>query len=144
VAESFFEDFARAEGTSPFDFLLVSAGTDFQSASSFRNWNRRWLPGSPFQSVHFVPEATCCAALIASHSVGATTPTRFPFTITFVLGNRDLSRGPAEMSLEPNVFGCTTRACSMPGRRTSVTQVSFPVTFDTVTEFGKDLPTTVY
>ena len=33
---------------------------------------------------------------------------------------RVLSSWPADTSVEPSVFGCTTRACSMPGRRTSV------------------------
>src|SRR5208283_1100797 len=101
-------------------------------------------PGSPFHSVHFVPDATCWAALMASHSVGATTPTRFPFTTTCAFGKRVLSRAPTEVSLEPSVLGWTMRACSIPGRRTSVTQVSFAVTFGTVTELGNDLPMIVY
>src|SRR5689334_9240632 len=98
VAESFLGDEASAEATSPFEFLLVAGGTAFQSASSRRNWKRRSFPGSPFQSLHLVPEATCCAALIASHSVGAMTPTRFPLTITCALGKRALSSGPAEIN----------------------------------------------
>ncbi len=36
------------------------------------------------------------------------------------------------------------RACSIPGSRTSVTHVSFAVTFETITELGNDLPMIVY
>src|SRR6185312_13661032 len=81
---------------------------------------------------------------MASHSVGATTPTKFPLTITCVLGKRVLSSEPTETSLEPRVLGCTVRACSMQGRRTSVTHFSFAVTLEMMTGLGKDLPTTVY
>ena len=36
------------------------------------------------------------------------------------------------------------RACSMPGRRTSVAHFSFALTLDVMTLFVKDLPMTVY
>src|SRR5512140_1709898 len=81
---------------------------------------------------------------MASHSVGATTPTRLPFTMTCALGNLVLSRAPTDTSVEPRVFGCTMRACSISGSRTSVAQVSLAVTLDAVTEFRKGLPMTVY
>ena len=91
------------------------------------------------------PEATCCAALMASHSVGATTATRLPLTTTCAFGKRALSRVPAEMSFDPRRLGMHHRAhAACRARRTSVTHVSFAVTFETVTELGKDLPTTVY
>ncbi len=55
-----------------------------------------------------------------------------------------MSSSPADTRVELSVFGCTTRACSMPGTRTSVTHVSLAATFEAVTEFLKDLPMTVY
>ena len=88
--------------------------------------------------------AICRAALIASHSVGATTPTKFPFTTTWVLGKLALSKVPTEISVEPSVFGWMTRPCSMFGRRTSVTQTSFAATFEGVTVLAYERPMTVY
>src|SRR6202166_1648288 len=111
-------------------------GVVFQSQFSLRCLNRFGLPGRPFQSVHFVEFATCCAARIASHSDGATTPTRLPLTTTCAFGYRVLSSSPTEISVEPSVLGCTTRPCSMFGRRTSVTQTSLPVTLEGVTVFA--------
>src|SRR5579863_2033574 len=105
VAESFFGDAARAGGTSPLLLSLFVTRVVVQSAWSFRYWNRLSLPGNPFQSVHFVAPATCCEARIASHSVGATTPTRFPFTTICAFGKRDLSNVPADTRVEPSVFG---------------------------------------
>ena len=102
-------ELARAAATSPLDSPLLDSGTAFQSASSLRKLNRRASPGRPFQSDHLVSEATWRAALIASHSLGATTPMRSPFTTTCVFGKRDLSRVPAETSFEPRVFGWMTR-----------------------------------
>src|SRR5258708_29106168 len=81
---------------------------------------------------------------MASHSVGATTPTRLPFTMTCEFGNLVLSSWPTDTRVEPSVFGCTTRPCNIPGRRTSVAQVSFAVTLEMMMEFGSDLPMTVY
>src|SRR5579863_12639 len=107
VAFSFFGAPAMAGGTSPRVLSLFVTFVVFQSACSLKYVNRFSLPGSPFHSVHLVAAATCCEALMASHSVGATTPTRLAFTTTCELGNLLLSIAPAEMSVEPNVFGCT-------------------------------------
>src|SRR5579862_5132656 len=81
---------------------------------------------------------------MASHSVGATTPTRLPLTITWALGNFDLSRSPAEISVEPSVLGWMMRACSMLGSFTSVAHCSLAATLDSMTLFLCDLPMTVY
>ena len=81
---------------------------------------------------------------MASHSDGATTPTRLPFTMTRAFGYRVLSSAPAEMSVDPSVLGCTTRPCSMFGRRTSVTHAALPMTFAGVTVFANDFPMIVY
>src|SRR5579859_256800 len=81
---------------------------------------------------------------MASHSVGATTPTRLPLTTTCALGNRFLSSSPADASLEPSVFGCTMRACSMPGSRASVAHCSFAATLEVITLLRYGLPTIVY
>src|SRR3954469_11494016 len=64
--------------------------------------------------------------------------------MTREFGNFVLSTCPADTSVDPSVFGCTTRACNMPGRRTSVAHVSFAATFELVMEFLNDLPMTVY
>ena len=40
--------------------------------------------------------------------------------------------------------GRITRACSMPGRRTSVTKPSVPYTFHATSRRGSGLPTTLY
>src|SRR5204863_8972743 len=105
--------------------------------------SRVW-PGRPFHSLHFVSAATCCDAPTASHSDGATTPTRLPLTTTCALGYRALFSSPTELRVEPSVLGCTTRPCSMFGRRTSVTQTSLALTLDGVTVFAYDLPIIVY
>src|ERR1035437_3952997 len=65
------------------------------------------LPGSPAQSVHFVPSATDPAAAIASHSFGETTARRSPFLATSAVGNCFLSSSPAEIKVEPSVAGRT-------------------------------------
>ena len=85
-----------------------------------------------------------CAAVIASHSVGATTPTRLPLTMTCAFGYFALSSVPAATSVEPSVFGCTMRPWSMFGSRTSVTHVSLPATFAGVTVFAWTFPMIVY
>ena len=87
------------------------------------------LPLSPFRLF-----GNLLAAWIASHSVGETTPTRLPFTMTCEFGNFVLSTSPAETSVDPSVFGCTTRACSIPGSRTSVTHVSLAATFEAIND----------
>src|SRR5262245_61876358 len=125
---------------SPLFLSLLTGGVVFQSAPSRIHACSRSCPGRPFHAVHSVSAATCCAAPIASHPVGATTPTRWPFTTPCAFGYRDLSRAPALTSVEPSVFGCTTRPCHMPGRRTSVTHVSFALTLDGVTVFAYDFP----
>src|SRR5215469_9460360 len=110
-------------------------GVVFQSDDSRRCVNRLASPGRPFHSVHLVPAATCCAARMASYSVGATTPTRLPFTTTCALEKRVLSRLPTETSVEPSVLGWTILAWSMPGRRTSAAHCSRALTLDAVTLF---------
>jgi hypothetical protein len=77
------------------------------------------LPGRPDQSLHFVPAATDCAALSASHSLGETTASRLPFLTTSAVGNFVLSTSPTEIKYEPIVAGRTMRACSIPGNVTS-------------------------
>ena len=64
--------------------------------------------------------------------------------MTCAFGYRALFNSPAEISVEPSVLGCTTRPCSMFGRRTSVTQTSLALTLDGVTVFAYDLPMMVY
>src|ERR1700733_8068245 len=132
-----------AGGTAPRLLSLLATRVVCQSAP-LRCWNRFASPGRPFHSVHLVAVATCCAARIASHSVGATTPTRLPFTSTCALGNLLLSSSPTETSVEPSVLGCTILACSMLGSRTSVAHCSRAVTFDVMTLFLKGLPIMVY
>src|SRR5690348_8246466 len=100
VADNFFAAPARAGATSPAVLSPLLTGVVFQSALSLIYRKRFALPGKPFHSVHFVALATWRTALIASHSVGATTPTRLPFTITCAFGKRVLSTSPAEISLE--------------------------------------------
>ena len=90
VAESFLGEPASAGATSPLDLSLLVTGS-FSSRRLPQIREQVRLPGSPFQSVHFVAPATCCAARMASHSVGATTPTRLPFTTTCAFGKRLLS-----------------------------------------------------
>src|SRR5262245_42252823 len=87
-AVSFLADARRAAGTSPLLIWLVVTGVDVQSTDSRRCLNRFALPGRPFQSVHLVVSASACDARIASHSLDATTPTRFPLTTTCEFGNR--------------------------------------------------------
>src|SRR6266404_4832439 len=94
VADSFLAADASAGATDPWLFSLVDTGVVFQSAFSRNHLNSSLLPGSPFHSVHFVLAATCCEAPIASHSVGATTPTRLPLTTTCAFGYRVLSSAP--------------------------------------------------
>src|SRR5215469_15088696 len=144
VAESFFFADASVAAASPLVAPLFITGVDFQSASFLRYSYSFALPGSPFQSVHFVSPATCCAAWFASHSVGATTPTRFCLTITCAFGYFVLSTLPTETRVEPSVFGCTTRPCSIPGSLTSVAQFALADTFSLMAELGNDLPITVY
>src|ERR1700756_4512493 len=83
----------------PLVLSLFVTGVVFQSQFSLRCLNSSGLPGRPFQSVHFVEFATCCAARIASHSVGATTPTRLPLTTTCPFGNFVLSNSPGRPEL---------------------------------------------
>src|SRR5215469_3800519 len=139
VAESFFFADASVAAASPLVAPLFITGVDFQSASFLRYSYSFALPGSPFQSVHFVSPASCCAAWIASHSVGATTPTRFPFTMTCEFGYLVLSSLPTDARVEPSVLGCTIRPCSIPGRRTSVAQSALADTFAWMAELGNDL-----
>src|SRR5439155_20650059 len=129
---SFFFADESAAAVSPLVAPLFNTGVDVQSESFLRHSYSFALPGSPFQSVHLVSPATCWAAWITSHSVGATTPTRFCFTITCAFGYLVLSSLPAEISVEPSVLGCTTRPCSIPGERTSVTQSALAETFDVI------------
>ena len=79
------------------------------------------LPGRPAQSVHFVERCSSDAAWIATYSSGSTTATRFPFTTICVSGNCFLSSVPADTSFAPMAGGCTTRAWTIPGSRTSPT-----------------------
>ena len=58
--------------------------------------------------------------------------------------NAFLSSTPADTSVEPSVFGCTMRACIMPGSRTAVAHFSVPATFKAIAEFGYDLPIALY
>src|ERR1700730_15597837 len=104
----------------PLVLSLFVTGVVFQSQFSLRCLNRLGLPGRPFQSVHFVEFATCCAARIASHSVGATTPTRLPLTTTCAFGNRVLSNSPADTSLVRTASGATRRPAFLLGGRESV------------------------
>ena len=91
MAVSFFAAAAIAEGTSPLLLSLFVTGVVFQSASFSQIIEQVALPGRPFQSDHLVRSATCCAARMASHSVGATTPTKLPFTTTCAFGKFVLS-----------------------------------------------------
>src|SRR6185437_10242062 len=102
------------------------------------------LPGSPSQSDHFVLPASTCAAWIATYSCGSTAATRLPFTTTCVFGKLFLSSVPACTSDEPSVFGCTTRAWSIPGSRTSPTYVAWPETIGGIVRIGTDVPTILY
>src|SRR5438477_10187610 len=100
------------------------------------------LPGRPSHFVHFVLLARTEEAWIAVYSTGSTTATRLPLTTTCAFGNCFLSSLPTEMSFEPSVFGCTTRAWSIPGTLTSPTYVAWPETIAGIVRIGTDLPTT--
>src|SRR5581483_5457879 len=102
------------------------------------------LPGSPDQSDHFVFDATCAAAPIASHSFGESTATKLPFTKTCEVGYAFLSSSPTLTSVEPKVFGRTMRACSIPGRRMSATQTAEPLTIGGIVAIGCDVPMILY
>src|SRR3954471_4087871 len=102
------------------------------------------LPGRPSHFVHFVLLARTEEAWIAVYSTGSTTATRLPLTTTCVLGNCFLSSLPTEISFDPRPGGCTTRACSMPGSRTSPTYVAWPDTIGGIVRIGIDWPTTLY
>ena len=100
------------------------------------------LPGSPSQSVHFVEWASRDAAWIALYSSGSTTATRLPLTTICAFGNCFLSSVPTETSVEPSVGGCTTRACSIPGSRTSPTYVAVAETIGGIVRIRIDCPMT--
>src|SRR5579859_7010876 len=99
------------------------------------------MSGNPFQS----DQATWRAdwARMASHSFGATTPTKSPLVTTCapVTGGSKL---PMPMSFERIPVGRTTRPCSMPGTFTSCMYVNSPVTLGGMSTRGTDVPTMVY
>jgi len=119
VAKSFFAAVASAAPGCP-TFTPKVTGVVFQSAARSA-LKMLPSPGSPVHSVHFVLDARIAAAWIAVYSAGSRTATRFPLTTTWVVGNCFLSSWPTEMSVEPSVAGCTTRACSIPGNLMSPT-----------------------
>ena len=142
VAESFVAAPAYAVSVCPL-FTPNVLGVVVQSALRSAS-NRLPSPGNPAQSVHFVVPARIDAAWIALYSTGSTTATRLPLTTTCAFGNCFLSSLPTEMSFEPSVFGCTTRAWSIPGTLTSPTYVAWPETIGGIVRIGTDLPTTWY
>src|SRR6516225_3017532 len=95
---------------------------------SRKNFVRFSLPGRPDHSLHLVLAATAWAALIASHSLGETTATRFFLRMTSAVGKRFLLTAPTDTRVETSVGGRTMRACSMPGRVTSQLHSVLPVT----------------
>ena len=146
MAVSFFAAPAMAGGTSPCDLVALGDGRGFPVGVLLQIARRgRALPGRPFQSVHLVAAATCCAARIASHSVGATTPTRLPLTTTCAFGKSgfvQLRRRRPASSRASSDAPCARAACRAAARRWPT--VSLAVTLEAVTVFLKDLPMTVY
>src|ERR1700722_461113 len=138
VAEMVFGAPAGAALTSAALPLLSVAAPHLCSRIAFV---RLSLPGSPAQSVHFVPAATESAALIASHSLGETTATRLAFLTTSAVGNCFLSSAPTEIKVEPIVAGSTMRACNMPGKVTSQLHCVLPVALSGIPGMGYDVPT---
>src|SRR5207302_6849558 len=83
------------------------------------------------------------AAWMASHSVSATTPRKFPFLTTLTDPGR--TRAPsAARSLAPGGAGRITRPCSMSGTRTSTMYVKRPVALSGMSIRGTGWPTIVY
>src|SRR5258705_664422 len=133
VAEIFLDALARAAVTSAAFPLLCDGAPHSCARSAFV---RLSLPGSPDHSVHLVVAATERAALMASHSFGETTATRFFVFMISAVGHCVLSRPPTEIKFEPTMAGRTMRACNIPGRVTSQLQRVLPVTLSGMLGMG--------
>src|SRR6266700_7033301 len=140
VAETYFVAFCSAAIVEAAFPLLSPGFSHLYWRIAFPTFS---LPGKPDHSDHFVVPATLSAACTASHSLGETAATRFPFWVTSAFGNCFLSIAPAAMSVDPRVADRTIRACSIPGSVRSQLHCVFPVILSGMCPAGNDVPRTL-
>src|SRR2546426_7698076 len=98
----------------------------FTTAVSRTCCQSRLSSGSPAQADHVA--RSCRAAVMAPHSVLATTPRKLPRRTTFTKPGTLLTDASSTLcSAAPMAGGRTTRPCSMPGTRTFCMKVNRPV-----------------
>src|SRR5262245_42222089 len=85
-----------------------------------------------------------CDALIASHSLGATTPMKSPLRSTRAPGMFRIEDSSTATTEAPGTGGRIVRPCSIPSTRTSDTHGLVPNTLPATSKRGGEVPTILY